>query len=46
MNGLLAVVAALAGGYFLGRWRPAHRASDWAHWELYGKQPTLSLIHI
>ncbi|MGW3400157.1 hypothetical protein [Streptomyces zhihengii] len=38
MTTLLAVTAALAGGYLLGRWRPAQRASDWAHWELYGKQ--------
>jgi hypothetical protein len=30
-----AALAALAVGYLLGRWRPAHRASDWAHWLNY-----------
>ncbi|MDJ0460628.1 hypothetical protein [Streptomyces sp. H27-C3] len=34
------VLAALTAGYALGRWRPAHRASDWANWQLYGKRPT------
>lgn len=35
----LAVLAALAG-YVIGRWRPVHRISDWAHWQRYGKPPT------
>lgn len=25
----------LAAGYALGRYRPAQRASDWAHWQTY-----------
>ncbi|MFC9268982.1 hypothetical protein ACFTXJ_14565 [Streptomyces zhihengii] len=38
---LLAATAALAGGYFLGRWEPARRASNWAHWrELRHPRPT------
>ena len=36
----LAVLAALAAGYVIGRYRPAHRASDWANWQSYGKRPT------
>lgn len=32
----LAVVAALAAGYALGRIKPAARASSWAHWLFYG----------
>jgi hypothetical protein len=32
--------ALLLLGYVLGRWRPLHRASDWAHWQHYGKRPT------
>ncbi len=32
----IALIAnALILGYTLGRWRPAHRASDWAHWLMY-----------
>ncbi|MFJ3141669.1 hypothetical protein ACIPJM_04360 [Streptomyces halstedii] len=30
----LAVLAALAGGYGLGRWRPWMRLGDWANWQL------------
>jgi hypothetical protein len=36
----LAIVAALAAGYLLGRWRPVHRALDWANWQKYGSKPT------
>lgn len=36
MTDLLAVTALLAAGYALGRYRPAHRASSWAHWLFYG----------
>ncbi|ROQ69200.1 hypothetical protein EDD93_3697 [Streptomyces sp. 840.1] len=36
----LAILAALAAGYGVGRYRPAHRASDWANWQKYGKRPT------
>lgn len=35
----LLVAAALAVGYLLGRWRPAHRASDWAAWLPYSRPP-------
>ncbi|MGV2914681.1 hypothetical protein [Streptomyces alfalfae] len=38
MTPLAAALALLAAGYALGRYRPAHRASDWAHWQTYGKQ--------
>lgn len=38
---LLAAVVLLASGYVLGRWRPARRASDWAHWQWLGKRPTV-----
>lgn len=37
---LLAVLAALAVGYLLGRARLGHRASDWAHWLIYGRNFT------
>lgn len=43
MTPLAATAAALgllAAGYALGRYRPAHRASDWAHWHRYGDRPT------
>jgi hypothetical protein len=30
----------LAAGYALGRYRPAHRASDWANSQRYGHRPT------
>ncbi|KPC69100.1 hypothetical protein ADL27_54955 [Streptomyces sp. NRRL F-6602] len=30
----------LAAGYAVGRYRPARRASDWAHWHRYGDRPT------
>lgn len=33
----LAVLAALAAGYGLGRYRPAHRASDWAGRQRYSR---------
>ncbi|WP_052479936.1 hypothetical protein [Streptomyces sp. NBRC 110035] len=33
----LAFLAALAVGYLIGRYRPAHRASDWAHWQKYDR---------
>lgn len=36
----LAVLAVLAAGYVIGRYRPAHRVSDWAHWQRYGTPPT------
>lgn len=37
----MAVAAALLTvGYGLGRLKPAHRASDWANWQRYGKRPT------
>lgn len=36
----LALLATLAAGYGLGRWKPLHRASDWANWQRYGKRPT------
>lgn len=35
---MTAIVVALGGilaGYLIGRWRPAHRASDWAHRLMY-----------
>jgi hypothetical protein len=31
-----AALGLLAAGYALGRIRPAHRLSDWAHWQTYG----------
>ncbi|MFF9088620.1 hypothetical protein ACF1BE_19750 [Streptomyces sp. NPDC014991] len=31
--------ALLALGYGLGRYRPARRTSDWAHWEAAGRRP-------
>lgn len=41
MTALLAAsAAALAAGYLLGRARPAHRASDWANWQRWGRRPT------
>lgn len=33
------IAAALAIGYALGRYRPARRVSDWAHWQRYGRRP-------
>jgi hypothetical protein len=36
----LYVLAALAAGYTLGRYRPGHRASQWAAWQSVGKGPT------
>lgn len=35
-----AALGLLAAGYALGRYRPAHRASDWAHWHRFGDRPT------
>ena len=36
----LAAVTVLATGYLLGRWRPLHRARDWAWWLVaVGKDP-------
>ncbi|MFD9248476.1 hypothetical protein [Streptomyces bottropensis] len=35
----LLIAAAVAVGYLLGRARPAHRASDWAHWQTVGTPP-------
>ena len=33
----LSVILALPiVGYAIGRYRPLHRALDWAHWQLYG----------
>lgn len=30
----------LTAGYLLGRWRPVHRARDWASWKIWsGKDP-------
>ncbi|TXS78663.1 hypothetical protein [Streptomyces sp. sk2.1] len=40
MSLTLAVLAALTAGYGLGRYKPLHRASDWANWQHYGKRPT------
>lgn len=37
MSALLLAVAVVAG-YLVGRVRPAHRASDWAHWQMYGRR--------
>jgi hypothetical protein len=34
---VLLAVLALAAGYVLGRVRPAHRVSDWAHWQRYSR---------
>ena len=34
------VLLALALGYLLGRARLGHRASDWAHWLMYGRRLT------
>jgi len=35
-----ATLGLLAAGYAVGRYRPARRASDWAHWQTYGtRQP-------
>lgn len=36
---ILLLAAALAAGYGLGRWRPARRASSWAHWLTYEQPP-------
>lgn len=33
-------LGALISGYALGRYRPAHRASNWAAWQHYGRRPT------
>ena len=40
MTELLAAVLLVTAGYGFGRYRPAHRASDWANWQRYGKRPT------
>lgn len=40
MGTVLIVVAAMVVGYMLGRWRPAHRASDWAWWGLGVGRPS------
>lgn len=41
MNTKLAIGAALlAVGYVIGRYRPGHRASQWAAWQSVGKRPT------
>ncbi|MFE9850281.1 hypothetical protein ACFYPN_15925 [Streptomyces sp. NPDC005576] len=41
MTAALIAATALAAGYGLGRYRPAHRASDWANWQRYGtRRPT------
>lgn len=40
MSLTLAVLAALIAGYGLGRYKPLHRASDWANWQHYGQRPT------
>ncbi|WP_329309365.1 hypothetical protein [Streptomyces microflavus] len=40
MTALAAALAALTAGYALGRYKPLHRISDWAHWHRYGKRPT------
>ncbi|MFF9003613.1 hypothetical protein ACF1GW_38610 [Streptomyces achromogenes] len=43
MSPLTATAAAmglLAAGYAVGRYRPAHRVSDWAHWQHCGTHPT------
>ncbi|MEV6580218.1 hypothetical protein AB0M92_18870 [Streptomyces sp. NPDC051582] len=37
---LLLIAGGLTLGYLTGRARPAHRASDWAHWQQYGQRPT------
>lgn len=35
-----AALALLAAGYTIGRYRPAQRLSDWAHWQTYStRQP-------
>lgn len=36
----LVVLAAVVVGYVLGRARLGHRASDWAHWLMYGRRLT------
>lgn len=36
----LAGIAVIAVGYALGRWRPVHRAREWAWWKVWvGKDP-------
>lgn len=43
MSPLTAAAAALGllvVGYAIGRYRPAHRASDWANWQRWGQRPT------
>jgi hypothetical protein len=42
VNALSAIAATLAllVGYAVGRFQPARRVSDWAHWHRYGKRPT------
>jgi hypothetical protein len=37
---LVAAAACLAAGYAIGRYRPAHRVTDWANWQRYGERPT------
>ena len=41
MSALVALaLSGVAVGYLLGRWRPAHRARDWAWWKVaIGKDP-------
>lgn len=36
----LYAIALLAVGYALGRYKPLHRASDWAAWQSVGTRPT------
>jgi len=40
MTTTAAALALLAAGYAIGRYRPLHRASDWANWQHYGTKPT------
>lgn len=41
MTALAIALALLAAGYALGRFRPVHRAFDWANWEHYStRRPT------
>jgi hypothetical protein len=36
---IAAAAAVLAAGYGIGRYRPAHRASEWAAWQSVGTRP-------
>jgi len=40
MNTAVWIVLAVAAGYGIGRWQPAHRTSQWAAWQSVGKRPT------